>query len=506
MCKFFMAAMCGLALFSFSAWGTTPKTIQAIDVEGLSDSELSLLASLMGVVAKTSPEIYLAPRKKTANPGPSFWLELYLKDDPARTVQWNDHLMLFVKDYASKLKGYVLYGPGTEGLNAATSLAGVLDAVVVNEHTEAMALYAGLKRLADTRGKTDSWAWKQYGPRFNRKVIASLNPNIALALRDYTIFQKAFVYYESPYALDYLGAQLPHSLVFGWGASEFVFFQNASKKNLQALASDYLHNASVLSQWTVAVPPQKTHVDLPLEPEDSVHYVAFVMSDGDNPQWLTNTFAFDQKWWASPRRGTFTMNWDLSPGFIDVSSLTYRYLHESASQGSAKDYFVTAHGVGSDYPSEVPDLRGALAQTVGYMQKTDQSMLSILDNRWDPKTIDTILETQSIEGVMFKFNGCCGYKSRDGKVYWHNGKPAIAVKYSLWEGYDTTDDIVAGLNASSRRPLLDDDAYSVVNVHPWSPDPMENVAKIVARLDSQVRVVTLEELVLRLRANRTPKP
>lgn len=456
---------------------------------------MATLLSLQGVVAKRSPEIYVR-----SSPATSLWLQQATQSGASRVEPHTD-LEKTVSRFNSDLRGYIFYGPGNRGINEATSLAGILGGLIVNEHTLGIATRAGLKQIESVRGRDETWVWKNYSARFNRHVTASLSPDITGALRDLLILQNSFVTYNSPAMDQYFRAQTPHSLVLGWGPSELDFFQVTSRHSLQALATDYLLNGSALSQWKVAVPPQKTQLRSPLAVEHNVHYVAFVMSDGDNPQWLTNGFVTEPHWWGSALRGKFAMNWDLSPGLIDLSPLTYRHLHNTANAGTNADYFVTAHGVGTDYPSEVPALGGALDKTVRYMRATDQKVLSILDNRWEPRVIDQILDRPEIAGVMYKFNGCCGYASRNGGVYFHKGKPAIAVKYSLWDGYNTPREVAAGLNRAPRAPQSDAGSYSVVNVHPWSVEPLQKTWDTVRALAPHVRVVTLEELVARLRDN-----
>jgi hypothetical protein len=85
----------------------------------------------------------------------------------------------------------------------------------------------------------------------------------------------------------------------------------------------------------------------------------------------------------------------------------------------------------------------------------------------------------------------------------------VSVKHTLWDGFDTPNEIVSVLNGAPTNPFSDQDSYTIVNVHPWSTstmdggtgNPMGNVNYIVDRLNSSVKVVTLEELFIHLRNN-----
>ena len=114
-------------------------------------------------------------------------------------------------------------------------------------------------------------------------------------------------------------------------------------------------------------------------------------------------------------------------------------------------------------------------------------------------------------GMMFKTYANY-YKGRNGALQFHNGKPILSVKYSLWDGADTAQSIAAALNANTHRDAYHDSAsFTIVNVHPWSVtgpdgtgtgDPMSNLNALVQLLDpTKVDVVTLEDMMVFLRNN-----
>ncbi len=488
-----------------------PSTIYSYDMSASTASQRVTMATLMGNVNRTSPLMFMGYQSSPAFSNPTIWLNEYLEAQPATTVTWASNPTPFFSLFKSRVSGYVRYDT-LEERNVATSLAGVLDLVAVDASTESYATSAGLSMVADARGKDLNWVLANYGSQFNKDKVFSIDPTFDQPLRDYAVQQRGLVYWNPPAATKnaILAGQNDHTQVYGWDSGvdafgESEFFSSASANNLKAVAANYSQSYSALSQWDVPIPDQSTHVSPAVTTVNGTHYVAFVMSDGDNAQWLTNGFADDPKWWGSPYRGDFTMNWDLTPEMANLAPVFMKRVYEEASTGEHKDYFVTAHGPGTDYPSEVPDYAGSVAATSASMQAVDQNVLSILDNAWDTSIFDNILDDPNIDGAMFKSNWGCAYACQSGDIYWHNGKPVMSATYSLWDGFGSAQSISAALNAAPQSPLTNQASYSIVNVHPWSTgglgDPMSNLNDLVGRLDANVAVVTLEELFFHLRNN-----
>ena len=232
------------------------------------------------------------------------------------------------------------------------------------------------------------------------------------------------------------------------------------------------------------------------------------MSDGDNVQWLTNDFARSPRWFGSNYRGDFDFTFDMSPSLADVNPTALKYFYDQAAGDSNKTFFVAAGGQGLNYPSATPDIEGFMDATVPAMQAVDQNIISVLDDAgFNLSKLQQMVGRPEIMGMMLKAGPA--YAGHNGTIYWHEGKPIVSVKYTLWDGFDTPDEIVSSLNALPRNPLNNQDSYTIVNVHPWSTstsgggqgDPMSNVKHIVDQLSNGVEVVTLEELMIHLRNN-----
>jgi len=355
---------------------------------------------------------------------------------------------------------------------------------------------------------TDTTIYNTYGSQFNKNYYINLDITYAHRHKDFAVANKVFIAYEPSNINTVLGNMNNHSRVFGYGPSEQGFFRKVSDYNQTAVVGENIVGMSALSKWDVPRKAQKTHTSPAKATESDVHYVAFVMSDGDNMAFLRGAFVNSADYYASPLRGTFTMNYDMTPSAADLHPQLMNYLYDKASTGAYKDYFVTAGGEGICFPSRVPDKTGYAAKAAAAMAKADHNVISILDESYNTTVMNNLTAQRQIIGGMYKtWDG--GYKDRNGQITWHNGKPIVSVKYSLWDGIQTKEAIKDLLNAQPRSPLTNQGSYSIVNVHPWSNStpPMANVKWIVDNLHPKVRVVTLEELMIHLRRNfGTPMP
>ena len=482
---------------------------------GGTSSQNVMMASLAGIVNRnTHGELLLSPVGNHLLPNPVFWLDqLIAAHSEVQTHPEGDPSLVLAR-YRSLVSGYVLYdrAVNVHSINIATSIAGVTDAIIVDPATLSYATAAGLPLIADARSMTYSQVHAQYGSQFNRTMLFHHGTTFDETLMDYAIMNRGFVFYTDPTDLNPYAANQDHQgRLYGWGTSEYDLFAQASQNNQQVVAGDWTWSGSTTAKWNIPLAPQPYHAPTTLVTESGKHYVAFVMSDGDNVSSLTGAWATDPRWFGSPYRGTFDMTWDLTSTLAEVNTVAFNYYYQHASIGAHKDNFISAHGAGTLFPSQYPDNPGLVASISQSMKLADQRVISILDPTYDTNTLYPILADPQILGMMFKTYDA-GYRGRDGALDWHNGKPILAVKYSLWDGIQSAREIADALNASPHRDGVHDPAsYSIVNVHPWSTagptgtgsgNPMSNLYQLVTWLDStKVRVVTLEELMVHLRMN-----
>lgn len=517
------AAVCGEA----HAQAQLPSTVYIWPM-GNTDQN-SMMASLAGVVNRTTNgELLLSPDNGTS-PNPRYWLDRLKEQYPTVESQVQSNPITLINQYKSKLSGYVYYDQSTNpvSLNVATSIAGVANAIVVNPNTRLNAIIAGLPMIADVRAadKTYDWLYNHatYGPMFNKDALFHQASWFDHQLRDYAVMKKGFVYYSDPTTnlAPYAAQQNKHGRVYGWANSEQALFQQASQASQQVVASNHNWSSSTTARWQVPIQQQTYHTPAAVATNPGKHYVAFVMSDGDNVTWLTNGMGSDPKYFASPHRGKFNMTWDFSPSLLEMNPVAHNWFYQHAADGSlgGRDNFVAAGGAGLAFPSQYPaaDLAGLAANTNASLAAADLRVTSILDTSYDANKLQTILDQPQLIGMMYKTYDTF-YKGRAGALEFRNGKPILSVKYSLWDGADSANSIAAALNSAPSKDAIDDQgSYTIVNVHPWSTagpngsgagDPMSNMWALIQQLDpTKVEVVGLEELMIHLRNHfGTPVP
>ncbi|UCG49319.1 MAG: hypothetical protein JSU94_05945, partial [Phycisphaerales bacterium] len=258
-----------------------PEKVYVFNMQPTSFAQRSLMTSIMGIVARTSPEVYLVRDPSDLNHNPKFWLHELQRKFPSIEAVWNNDPAWYLNRYKGHFSGYILYDD--RNVNTAASLAGIRSAVIVDSTTESYAKAVGLTMIQDVRGKTDDWVYANYGNEFNKNILFNHNGlNLGHHLRDYAIYKKAFMCWEASEV--YWANQNDHTQVFGQWVDEMQFFARCSRHNLLGVAADWLQCGSATSQWKVPIVKQRTHISRHIRTIPGRHYVAFVMSDGDNIQ------------------------------------------------------------------------------------------------------------------------------------------------------------------------------------------------------------------------------
>lgn len=177
------------------------------------------------------------------------------------------------------------------------------------------------------------------------------------------------------------------------------------------VASDWARNIEVYS----GVSPPRPLAQKPLRPPPSapaaVHTVCFLMSDGDNLQWLINGF-FNRGWYGSEDRGRTDIGWtisaaaaELAPSLMDLAyARAARPTAGSPSPGA--DVFVAAvSGSGYAYPDIMsPEALGAYAkQTADFMAKADLRILNVLAASAMPSAanLGPLLSSPQVDGAFY---------------------------------------------------------------------------------------------------------
>ncbi len=469
------------------------------------DSEKVLYTSLQGLAAKHSDEQIIS------NSGTVQQLKPYMESSWG--VTFTDTLNgekitlpALVEHYVSMgfIKGYVLCSTSNgESYNLGITLAGLLDALIATEQTKDMLEDLGLSCLEDVSDKDDAWLRQsEYWALVNRDVAFEQHYSMLDNLGDYAVLCGAYFNFydghdknEHTAMYDFLN---DNAVVFGWNNTLGELYTVASFAQLNAglIPSDFAANVSTFSGFYKESLAQKRN-DNDLPEKENVHTVAFLMTDGDNLQWLLNTFTHGESWYGSPLRGSFDMSWGLPALAIDTTAPLVEYFYDTMTD---RDEFVMSlSGLGYTFPASMtPEARSEMtAQLAQVMGRADLRYAEILDNGgWKKDVFADFTEHEEIEGLLYI--DFMNYAGNNGSIMWVNEKPVVAARYAFSDGKDGAyfDHILEKINSAPTNPAKKS-GYSLITVHCWSCG-MSDVEALIAGFNENVDVVTVSEFMDRI--------
>lgn len=477
--------------------GAALKSLCVISGAGLSAEQKVLVATLQGLVAKTSSDqIYIDEG------GPSaVWLNHLNSKYGITLTTYNTWKELVIR-FKSKISGYVLYNRATNArsLTAATSLCGPMNTIAVDASLEANVIAAGITtRKGDVRSRDEKWVYSNYPEAFCKLLGAELTPTIDHHLRDYVTLTNTFTFYdgETPWRKTVLQGLDEEAFCFGYGKEEFSMVANAAEEGVVMLPTDLAANLAPLSSvYDNAAIRQQTWPE-PVT-ESNVHYVTFLVSDGDN-------IAFDlwslQSYFSHPNRGSFNIGYTISPSLVDLAPSAMRWFYENAATGTYKDCFIAGpSGSGYTFPSKMPgaSLDKYLDRLNSFMDKADLGIVNILDQgaigRMD--IWNKYLSHENIDGLIYTGYG----ESPKGTIQFSaNGKPVIEARDNLWAGLEEEATVIGNINSRPADPASAA-GYTLVFVHAWTKN-LSSIQTVVSGLNANVRVVTPDAFIKLVKAN-----
>jgi hypothetical protein len=467
--------------------------------------------------------------------------------------------------YAKKgiIKGYILYksddskGKYNENrsgmvcsVNVATSLAGIVDGIVVDEKLEQEAKAHGLTRLSDVRDKTQAWCFEKYKDQFNRRMLCTQDPRKP-NVRDLAIAQKTFVVFgndePTPSVMKWLE---PLSPIVGWnGGDEFKTTEMSSRWGHIQTSTDWCSNLPVLMAGTETAVQAKVPSFDPrmIDWSDRRSAVSFISTDGDNVQWFQGNFfrgGEGASYWGNPDRGRIPFGW--SSCFSQLAQLCPEAIDYALTTRSPNDGFIEWGGgyyypdlFGLNRPSRWQLLAKQARRTWAMMKKTDTRMIGFNCAKYDSPEARNAYElfASQTDGLLaiFVFQ-YAPYEAGAGEIFWvkdHNGVelPVITARYSIWEHSNgrersgTPAKVAREIKQTVEKTPPDKlPRYDWVIAHVWSyfkkspgiDEDAENMSqeKVEAkagirgylpavwcaeRLPANIRVISPEEMVWRIR-------
>jgi len=186
-------------------------------------------------------------------------------------------------------------------------------------------------------------------------VIFGLDPNnVKGAVREYdtavggaAIWLDPRVSAESALLNQFLSSMGAGRVYMGWWPDEGTGVTAASQYGIATVASDYSTNLTFHSGTSRTVVPK------PTPPKPSLQnkiYVAFILSDGDNLQFIEH---LQRKLWSNADRGKVPIGWTVSPAMLDAMPGAMNYLWSTATDND--ELISGPSGYGYTYPNIWPD-------------------------------------------------------------------------------------------------------------------------------------------------------
>jgi hypothetical protein len=493
--------------------------ISGPQLDGLGKGGRITMQTLQGVLNQTEPRVFI-----TIDAGESHdsdWLDVLVRQHGLE-VEANQDYLWYLWAFHDQFDGYILFNNlNRESANVAVSLAGVLNAVAIDQLDQdghkAVDDELGMTQLLDVSEWTESdLIDSKYWELFSEGAVMQEHfSGPEMAPRDYGVFHQLPFFWDdqrddeklelTQYYIDNLPMGAP---IFGWSYSNYEeygpenFVSLLSSSDLSVTPTDSANNLSVFAHFSdVAFTPHEPAVEEPQEV--GLHTIAFVMSDGEDLGSLMGRATNPHNGFFTPD-DSFPVGWTVSPQLYKLASPIYKWLHDNATED---DMFVgAASGSGLLYPSLWSDKKAWAQKTVEDMALVGNRIATVVDyeSGFNQENLGLLLEDDQVDAVFFSALQSDNFSTR--QVLWSNGKPIIPMRRLGFSDIRTADEIggwvqqllAGGLNVGSSG----NDGYTLVYANLANtrlsdfqlildalPGPVADAIQVV-RPDTLVQMVT----------------
>lgn len=380
-----------------------PQHLDVYDVHSASRTVQFSIATLVGLINRPQPCVYLLDREHDA-----FWLQEALSSIPHTLSSLVGAAVLhdLLTKYRSLVQGLIIYDPALiDTANIATMLAAQRNGIAVtpDQVQELQQAPYNLAILADlrvykwsSRLQAYHWAMDNLRSSSSPRLVAGLDPNISLGIRPFLVATRAFIYWLNP--LDFLpdpGAGLlcerglmkqifqsyaPNTAGhFGWFIQEGSGVSLTSHSAIPVFASDFYSNLEVWGSVRNIQPALPILQPLARTPDPYKIYVSFTMSEGDNLQYIQEHLL---KLWQDPERGMIPIGWPIAAVLLEAAPTLLDYYVRTATP--ADEFLAGPSGVGYMYPANWPgaQLSAFLEHSGRLMKSMNLRILEVLDSNF----------------------------------------------------------------------------------------------------------------------------
>ena len=470
--------------------GTSYTKVDWVAVQqNASSAEMYLFASLKGIVNRTKPRIFSYEGDAFAE-GPYTWLQSLGLSWTEQADKWS-----LITRYRNELSGLIVYDPAQiHTVNLATVMAKSRKALIASPLllSRLTAAPYNLPVLVDLRGQYTSklqvyqTIFNTYWPNIDHRLLIGLNPDAhKAALREYATALGAAVVWldpkvaaESTLLNNFLSSMPPGSNYMGWWPEEQPGVQRTSEYGITTIASDWCSNLTMHSGTS------RTVTLKPVPPKPALQnklYVAFILSDGDNLQYIEHLM---RKLWNNPDRGAVPMGWTLSPAMLDAMPGALNYFWQTATDN---DNLISGpSGYGYTYPNSWPNqnlLNLFVARTEDYNRRAGFRVITI----WNTITGGINQNVgQTFANIAPSLLGLTAQNTGGGLTIYNNSLPAMALSCNYCNSEQAMKDHItnaaAGWNGTSPR-------FIIIQAQPWTDIKPTNFKNVANSLSSDYIVV-----------------
>ena len=490
--------------------------LKIIKRESLTRDEYALASFLQGSVNKRQNEKILID------------VDIYL-DYTNEQYKYYD-LWELVEQYESSFDGLAVFDllPGDVSINMAATVCAVdnllgIPRSLLDRLDSYLPVAFDASNYKGSNSERQEKIFELYASRLNPGGLVHqvvIGDEFRLELRDFSISKGYFCFFtdENQEDISFRHRVLEWAdrniAIYGWTTNEIAFLKDISAYGNYVIPMDWSANHSYFSPDKIERQQlkQKHTESEPLT--EGKHYLAIVVSDGDNVQWLERDFATTSTFGQRLRSHMdYKINWTISPSMTTLCPLVMQGLYNKGRN----DYFITGvSGIGytnlMTYPMEHLNTYMDLTnEAMHYADLHEMCMLDNVDMLSDTdaahRRIDVIAAQENVKGAIWEIDPN-RYESGKGRVLFSsNGKPFVSVRLSLWHPsnkagnitHEWLDSYAEKINSMPVSPNTID-GYTVLNVHPWTVS-VDDLDYLVSRLDGHIETVYVKDFLQAIKNN-----
>ncbi|UOB18378.1 T9SS type A sorting domain-containing protein [Abyssalbus ytuae] len=487
-------------------YGTAYTKVDWVGVQrNASSSEMYLFASLKGIVNRTQPRIFSYEGDAFAE-GQYTWLE-------SLNLNWNepDDKWELITKYRNEISGVIVYDPEQiHTVNLATMLAKDQNALTASPllSSKLTSPPYNLPILMDLRGQYHSKLevyqdiYNNYWPNLDHRLLIGLNPSVhKAALREYAtalglavIWLDPEVAGESELLNSFLSSMPEGANYMGWWPEEGPGVERASTYGIATIASDWCSNLTVHSGM-----PRIVNIK-PIPPKPTLQnkiYVAFILSDGDNLQYVEHLM---RKLWSNPDRGSVPIGWTISPAMLDAMPGALDFYWQTSTDN---DNLISGpSGYGYTYPNSWTDqnaLNQFIAKTDEYNQKAGLRVITV----WNTIVggIDKSVG-ESYAAYAPSLLGVTAQNTGGGLTVYNQSLPGMALSCNYCTGEQAMLDHIATASSGWDKT---EPRFIIIQAQPWTDIKPSNFKNVANSLSGDYEVVRPDHIFQLIReANGLP--